>query len=176
MAEEKTLTSKQIYKGRIINVRVDTVELHDGGQTTREIVEHSECVAVVAIDTEKNVLMVRQYRKPAEKSLLEIPAGGVEENETPESCAERELQEETGYFPQKLEKIGGFFSSPGFCTEFMHLYLATDIIPNPLSADADEDIELVRVPLSRIPQLIRNGDICDAKSIAGLLMVISNHR
>ena len=176
MAEERTLATRQIYKGRIVNLRIDTVELPSGRQTSREIVEHSECVAVVAVDAENNVLLVRQYRKPVEKELLEIPAGGVEPGEQPEECAKRELQEETGYLPQEIERLGGFYSSPGFCTEFLHLYLATNLIPSQLSTDVDESIELVRVPLSQIPQLIASGEICDAKSIAGLLTVISSHR
>lgn len=174
MAEEHTLATKKIYKGKVVNLRIDTVELSTGRQTTREIVEHSECVAIVAVDTKDNVLLVRQYRKPAEKSLLEIPAGGVESGESPDNCARRELQEETGYLPQKLKKIGGFYSSPGFCTEFLHLFFATDLIPSKLSADDDESLELVRIPLRQIPQYIASGEICDAKSIAGLLTFIHN--
>ena len=176
MAEERTLATERAYEGRIINLRVDTVELPTGRRTIREIVEHGDCAAIVALDAEDNVLLVRQYRKPVERALLEIPAGGIEPGEQPEECVSRELQEETGYSPRKVERLGGFYSSPGFCTEFLHLYLATNLVSSRLSADTDESIELVRVPLSQTPQLIASGEICDAKSIAGLLTVIFRHR
>ena len=176
MTEERTLATERVYQGRLVNLRIDSVELSTSRRTTREIVEHGDCVAIVALDAEDNVLLVRQYRKPIERALLEIPAGLIEPNEQPEDCVRRELQEETGYLPQSIEKLGGFYSSPGFCTEFLHLYLATDLVPSRLSADTDESIELVRLPLSQTPQLIASGEICDAKSIAGLLTVIFRHQ
>ena len=140
-----------------------------GRETTREIVEHGDCVAIIAVDDEDNILLVNQFRKPVEKRLLEIPAGGIELGEEPVDCVRRELREETGFLPQKLERLGGFYSSPGYCTEYLHLYLATDLIPSPLQAEDSESIRLVRVPLGQIPSLITSGEICDAKSIAGLL-------
>ena len=168
MAEEKTLSSKLIYDGRAVKLRVDTVQMPGGRETTREIVEHSDCVAIVAIDADDNVLLVNQFRKPVEKELLEIPAGGIEPDEDPVATVRRELREETGYLPRKVERIGGFYSTPGYCTEYLHLYLATDLTPSPLYAEDTENIRLTRVPVSQIPGLIASDSICDAKSIAGL--------
>ena len=107
MAEE-TLSSRLIFEGRAVRLRVDTVRTPDGRETTREIVEHEECVAVIAVDEEGDILLVRQFRKPAEKELLEIPAGGIDPGETPEDSVRREMREETGFLPRKLEKLGGF--------------------------------------------------------------------
>ncbi|MFC1965557.1 NUDIX hydrolase [Chloroflexota bacterium] len=168
MAEEKTLSIQPVYEGRAVKLRVDTVRMPGGRETTREIVEHSDCVAIVAVDADDNVLLVNQFRKPVEKELLEIPAGGIEADEGPVTAVRRELQEETGYLPQKVERLGGFYSAPGYCTEYLHLYLATDLIPSQLYAEDTENIRLVRVSVSQITGLIASGSICDAKSIAGL--------
>ena len=169
MADEKTLSSQLIYDGRAVKLRIDTVAMPGGRETTREIVEHSECVAVVAVDINGNVLLVNQFRKPVEKELLEIPAGGIEPGEDPQTTVSREMREETGYLPRKVERLGGFYSAPGYCTEYLHLYLATDLTPGQLYAEDTENIRLVRVPITQIPGLIASGSICDAKSIAGLL-------
>ncbi|MFC2020786.1 NUDIX hydrolase [Chloroflexota bacterium] len=169
MAEEKTLSSKLIYDGRVVRLRVDIVQMPSGRESTREIVEHDEVVAIVAIDTDDNVLLVNQFRQPLGKELLEIPAGGIEEGEKPEDAVCREMQEETGYLPQKVERLGGFYSAPGFCTEYLHLYLTTDLTASRLYDEDTEMISLVRVPVIKIPGLITSGKIEDAKSIAGLL-------
>ena len=166
---EETLSSQPIYEGRAVKLRVDTVRLPGGRETRREIVEHKDCVAVVAVDADDNVLLVKQFRQPVEKELLEIPAGGIEEGEDPVDTVRREMREETGYLPRKVEALGGFYSAPGFCTEYLHLYLATELTPSQLFAEDTEGIKLVRVPVSQIPALITSGRICDAKSIAGLL-------
>jgi ADP-ribose pyrophosphatase len=157
-----------VYEGRAVKLRVDTVRMPGGRQTTREIVEHSDCVAVIALDDEAHILLVEQFRKSVEKELLEIPAGGIEPGETPEDCVRREMREETGFLPRKLERLGGFYSAPGYCTEYLYLYLATDLVSSPLQAEDSESISLVRVPPPQIPGLIASGAICDAKSIAGL--------
>jgi len=112
---------------------------------------------------------VKQFRKPVEKELLEIPAGCIDPGEDPETTVSRELREETGYLPRKIEKLGGFYSAPGYCSEYLHLYLATDLTPGQLYAEDTEEISVVRVPISQIPGLITSGRICDGKSIAGLL-------
>ena len=166
---EKTLSSQLIYEGRAVKLRVDTVQMPGGRQTTREIVEHADCVAIIAMDADDNVLLVNQFRKAIEKELLEIPAGGIEPGEDPVDCVCRELREETGYLPRKVERLGGFYSTPGYCSEYLHLYLATDLTLSPLQAEDTESIELIRVPISQISSLITSGTICDAKSIAGLL-------
>ena len=169
MPEEKTLSSQLIYEGRAVKLRVDTVKMASGRETTREIVEHSDCVAVIAVDDNDNVLLVNQFRKPVDKELLEIPAGGIDPGEDPVTTVRREMREETGYLPRKVERLGGFYSTPGYCTEYLYLYLATDLIPSQLHAEDTESIRLVRVPIIQIPSLITSGSICDAKSIAGLL-------
>ena len=169
MDEEKTLSSQLVYEGRAVRLRIDTVQMPSGRETTREIVEHGDCVAIIAIDADDNVLLVKQFRKPVGKELLEIPAGGIEADEDPVTAVRREMQEETGYLPRKVERLGGFYSSPGFCTEYLYLYLATGLTPDQLYAEDTENIRLNRVPISQIPGLIASGNICDAKSIAGLL-------
>jgi ADP-ribose pyrophosphatase len=166
---EKKLATKQIYQGRAVNIRVDSVEKASGRKTTREVVEHPDCVAVVVLDEQGNVLLVRQFRHPVGKSLLEIPAGGIDRGEEPVDSVHRELQEEIGYFPHKIEKLGGFYSIPGYGTEYLHCFLATELVPGRLMAEDTEDIEMVRVPRDDIPRLITSGEICDAKSIAALL-------
>ena len=172
MAEEKTLSSQFIYEGRAVKLRIDTVKMSDDRETTREIVEHSDCVAIIAIDADDNVLLVEQFRKPVEKILLEIPAGGIDPGEDPAATVCREMREETGYLPRKVERLGGFYSAPGYCSEYLYLYLATDLVSDPLHAEDTEGIRLVRVPIAQIANLITSGSICDAKSIAGLLTLL----
>ena len=169
---EPTIESKDIYQGRIVKLRVDTVKLPSGRTTTREIVEHEDAVCVVPIDENNNVLMVRQYRKAARLNLLEVPAGGVEAGESPEETVLRELQEEVSVTSGSLRKLSGFWVSPGWATEFMHAYLATDLTPASLPADDDEYISVERVPLDSIPGLIESGEIQDSKSIASLLLAL----
>jgi len=170
---ERTLSSQRIYEGRAVKLRVDTVRKSSGKTTTREIVEHSDVVAVVVLDSRNRAILVRQYRKAVGKTLLEIPAGSVDPGEQPINTVRRELQEEIGYLPNKIDKLGGFYAAPGYCTEYLHLYLATYLIPSRLQAEDTDEIEVVRVPLTKIPDLIASGEIADAKSIAGLLRVMS---
>jgi ADP-ribose pyrophosphatase len=169
LAPEKTLYTEVVFEGRAIKLRVDTVETVGGRTTTREIVEHAACICVIAVDDDDNILLVKQFRKPLEKELLEIPAGGIDDGEDAEAAVVREMQEETGWRPRKLERLCGFYSSPGFCNEYLHLYLATDLVAARLFAEDTAGIELVRVPVARIPELITSAKIEDAKSIAGLL-------
>ena len=169
---EATVDSKVIFQGKIINLRVDTVRLPSGRIATREIAEHSNSICVVPVDEEGKVLLVRQYRKPAEAALLEVPAGGVEEGEVSEETVQRELQEEVGYRAGKLQHLSSFWLAPGWCTEYMHAYLATDLAPATLDADDDENILVERVPLEQTMELIASGEIQDAKSIAALLLVL----
>ena len=113
MAEEKTISSRIAFNGRAVKLRIDTVQTADGRETTREIVEHADCVAIIPEDAEGNVLLVRQFRRAVEKELLEIPAGGIDPGESPEDAVRREMQEETGYLPRKIELLCGFYSTPG---------------------------------------------------------------
>jgi ADP-ribose pyrophosphatase len=170
---EETLSSKEIYSGRVVNLRVDDVRLSGNRRTTREVVVHSDCVAMVAVDAEDNVLLVKQFRKPVEKELLEIPAGCIEPGEYPETAVRRELTEEIGFLPRKVDRLGGFYSTPGYCTEYLYVYLVTDLIPERRYAEDTKSIEVVSVPLNQVAGLIESGDICDAKSIAGLLIFLA---
>jgi ADP-ribose pyrophosphatase len=169
---EKKLATQQIYQGRAVSVRVDTVEKAGGAKTTREVVEHSDCIAVVALDEQGKVLLVRQFRHAVGKFLLEIPAGGIDSGEEPMDSVRRELQEEIGYLPRKIDKLGGFYATPGYGTEYLHCFVATDLVPARLVAEDTDDIELVRVSPDEIPRLIASGELCDAKSIAALLMFL----
>jgi ADP-ribose pyrophosphatase len=169
LVEEKTLSSRYVFKGRALNLRIDTVLNAEGNETTREIVEHSECIAVVPLDPDGDLVLVRQYRKALEKELLEIPAGGIEPGESPDQAVRRECQEEIGYLPGKTVKLGGFYSSPGFCTEYLHLFLASDLKPGRLVAEDTAGIEIVKIKPGQIKGLISSGEICDSKSVAGLL-------
>jgi ADP-ribose pyrophosphatase len=173
---EKTLSTQQIYQGRAVNVRVDTIQKASGKKTTREVVEHGDCVAVVALDEQDNVLLVRQFRHPAGRFLLEVPAGGIDPGEEPVESVRRELQEEVGYFPRRIDKLGGFYATPGYGTEYLHCFVATDLVPARLVAEDTDDIELVRVSRNEISRLIASGEICDAKSIAALLTFLFTQR
>ncbi len=166
---EETISSHVAYQGRSVKLRVDTVRTPEGRQTTREIVEHSDCIAVVAVDVKDNILLVKQYRKAIGKELLEIPAGGIEPGENPAAAVEREMREETGLLPHKIEPLGGFYSTPGYTTEYLYLFLATELVPMPLTAEDTAEITLISIPQDRIPSMIASGEICDSKSISGLL-------
>ncbi len=176
MNREHVIGSKTVYHGRILNLRVDTIIDADGNETIREIIEHGNCIAVVAIDNEERVLLVRQFREAVGKTLLEIPAGGIETGEDPTQAMQRELREETGYQADQVQQLGGFYSSPGYSSEYLYLYLATGLKPAPLHAEDTAGIELVRFYLLDIPQLIAAGEIGDAKSIAGLMLTLSQYQ
>lgn len=147
-----------------------------GGQASREIIEHADCVAIVAVDAGDNILLVSQFRKAVEAELLEIPAGGVDREEEPEAAVRRELREETGFLPRKVTRLGGFYSAPGYCSEYLHLYLAEDLVADPLQAEDTAEISLVPVPASQISALVRSGRICDSKSIAGVAVYLDYRR
>jgi ADP-ribose pyrophosphatase len=170
---EETVSSRVIYSGHVIKLRLDEMTLPSGQIIKREIIEHSGAVAIVALDEDNNVLLVKQYRHAAGKALLEIPAGGIEPSEAPEATVRREMQEETGYLPAKVERLGGFYSAPGYATEYLHVFLASGLVPARLFAEDTDEIELIKVPLSRIKGMIAAGEIEDAKSIAGLLMYLN---
>ncbi|MER3427956.1 MAG: ADP-ribose pyrophosphatase [Pyrinomonas sp.] len=169
MREPEMLSSEEIYKGRIFAVRVDMVR--EGDRThAREVVHHPGSAAIVALFDDDTVALVRQYRHPAVKFMLEIPAGSRDEGETPEACAARELEEELGYVATQMEKLAEFFVSPGFCTEKMWVYLATSLRETKQNPEEDEEFEIARVPLRRALQMISTGEIEDAKTIIGLLL------
>ena len=173
---EKLLSREEVFIGRAVSLRIDTIEKKSGEVTTREIVEHADCIAVVAVDDEGRIVLVKQFRRPVNKILLEIPAGGVEDGEDPKECVRRELQEEIGYTPGKLQSLGGFYAAPGYCTEYLHLFLATQLTESRLTAEDTDEIEVVRISVSEARVMIDSGQICDAKSIAGLLRYMDSHR
>ncbi|MDD4802683.1 MAG: NUDIX hydrolase [Syntrophomonas sp.] len=172
---EKTLQTQEIFSGRIIKVRVDTVSLPNGRQSTREVVEHAGAVAVVAVDDDHNIIMVRQYRKPVERVLLEIPAGTMEKDEEPLLCAQRELREETGFTAHFWEKILSYYSAPGFTDEYLHLYLARGLSKGATDPDQDEFVETVCLPLQEAGNMIYGGEIIDGKSIIGIQYAINRN-
>ncbi|QPC81637.1 NUDIX hydrolase [Phototrophicus methaneseepsis] len=169
--DEKILGSTRVYDGKLVKVDKLTVQLPDNATALREVVQHPGAVAIVPIDAENNVLLVRQFRIAANKSLLEIPAGTLEPGEQPDLAAVREMREETGYHPGQIQPIGGIYAAPGYTTEYIHLYYATDLTESPLDQDEDEFIELIRMPYAESLRLIEKGDIEDSKTVAGLLRV-----
>ena len=167
---ETTVGTERIYEGRIINVRKDTVKMPDGNTATREVIEHSAAVCIVPVDENGNVILVRQFRIPTGGPLLEVPAGGVEEGEVSEEAVLRELQEEIGFTAGKLHHLASCWVAPGWATEFMHAYLATELTPSRLDADEDENIQVVRVPFDEAISMFKSGEIQDGKTIASMLL------
>jgi len=168
--EEKTLNSARLYEGKIINLRVDTVELPDKKYSKREIVEHSGAAAVVPLTMDGHVILIKQFRKPIEEIIYEIPAGRLETKETPRNCALRELAEETGYTVGSLEELVTFYPSPGFSNEVIYIYIARDLTEGNAKPDEDEYLEIMKFPLEEALKMIEDGTIKDSKTIIGLLM------
>ncbi len=166
---EKTISSKKIYDGKIVKIRVDTVRLPDGSESSREVVEHGGAVAVVPVENDK-VYFVKQFRKPIEKILLEIPAGKLEPGEGPEECARRELVEEIGFWPEELKLLSSFYSSPGFSNEILHLYLASKLVKKQVTYNPGEILEVETHLFQEALKKITVGEIEDGKTIIGLLM------
>jgi ADP-ribose pyrophosphatase len=173
MNVEKTIKSDKLYQGKIINLRIDTVELPNQKYSKREIIEHCGGVAIIATH-EGKIILVKQYRKAVEKSLYELPAGKLESMEDPLVCAKRELMEETGYEPQNLKFVFNFYSSPGFTNEMINLFIADRIIFVGASPDEDEYIEVVEIPFEEAFRMVSDGEIIDAKTIVGLLYLSNN--
>ena len=159
----------EIYAGRVVTLRLKYLPQPDGRRHLREIVEHAPGAAVVAVDHAGQVLLVRQLRPAVDAALLELPAGLVDPGETPVDCARRELAEETGYAASALEPLLSFYTSPGFSTELIHVFVATDLREGVVAHDEEEDIELVRLPLEQAIRQVTEGEISDAKTVAGLL-------
>jgi len=176
---ETVVGSRLVHRGHYIDLRVDEIERADGSRATREVIDHPGAVAIVAVDADDQILLVRQWRTPAGRALLEIPAGTLDRDpitritEDPDLAAVRELEEETGYRAATWQLLGRFWTAPGFATELMHLYLATELRPadaeGRLGPDEDERLELERVPVVEALALADRGEIADAKSLVGLL-------
>jgi ADP-ribose pyrophosphatase len=170
MAAFRLIKSETLLEGRAFKIRRDYLSTPDGRETKYEIVEHTGSVVMLPIDSEGNLLFVRQYRHAAGSDLLELPAGTRDENETYESCAAREIREETGMAAGLLEKVGEFYLAPGYSTEFMAVFLAKELRPSPLTPDADEFLQLERIPLKKALQMAEEGQVVDAKSLAALFL------
>ncbi|MFZ3102898.1 MAG: NUDIX hydrolase [Desulfitobacteriaceae bacterium] len=166
---EECLGQELIFEGRMISLQRDTVSLPNGQQTTREIIKHPGAVAVVAIK-DGGMFLVRQYRYAIKSDLLEIPAGKLDAGEVPIDSAQRELREETGYRGD-LTHLGTFYSTPGFSDETMHLFLATNLVWDPLSQDEDEFLEVEVIPWQQALEMAENGEFQDAKTVLGILLV-----
>lgn len=162
------IESKPVYKGKIINVRVDTLQIN-GKPAIREIVEHNGSAAILPL-IGYTIIMEKQYRHPIRKELLEIPAGTLEKGEKPEECAARELIEETGYKAGSLKPLGRFYMTPGYCTELIHVFVATNLSKvEHHEMDEDEEITIVRVSVEDAVKMILNGKIEDAKTVCAVL-------
>lgn len=167
--EEKTVSSEKKFEGRIITVKVDEVEMPDGGLSLREIVEHPGGVGVVAVTDKGEVIMVKQFRKPIERAIYEIPAGKLDKGEHHRDCGLRELEEETGLKAGVFEYLGFIYPSPGFTDEVTHVYLAKELTEGEVHPDDDEFLDVEKIPLDRAVEMIMNNEINDAKTVFGIL-------
>lgn len=162
--------SEIVYKGKVFDVRVDQVRLESGKVIQVDIVQHNGAIVIVPIDQEGNIWFVDQYRHAAGETLLELPAGTLEDQEEPLSSAQRELREEIGMSASKITPLGEFYITPGYSTEYLYIFLAEDLTPDPLPLDEDEVITVVKAPINQVFQWVREKRIRDAKTLAALLL------
>lgn len=165
--KEKLLTREVAYDGKMLHVYNDAVEI-GGRKTHREVVLHPGAAAIIPVTAEGEIIFVRQWRYAAEAALLEIPAGKIDPGEDPDTCAARELTEETGCIAGKMTKLGAVFTTPGFCNEKIHLYLAEDLRPAEQHLDTDEFLDVIRIPKGEVFRMVREGELEDAKTLAAL--------
>ena len=166
---ERTLESRTVYEGVIVRVKLDEVQLPNGKEARREVVEHPGGVAILALDREDNVAVVRQYRYPFHRVLLELPAGKLEPGEDPRVCGVRELEEEVGLVADEFIYLGGLYLSPGYSNEVLHLYLARGLRQGACHPDEDEFLEGERIPFARLVDMVMADEIHDAKTVAAVL-------
>jgi len=164
------IQTEKMYRGRAFDVRRDEVELPNGKTSRLDIVEHGGAVTILPVDAEGNIWFVRQYRHPAGGEILELPAGTLEAGEEPLACAHREIQEEIGMQAGNLLEIGEFFLAPGYSTEYMVVYLATDLSPSALPQDEDEFLQVEKYPYQQVLEMVQAREIQDAKSIAAFFL------
>ena len=168
---EQPLSAEYKYRGRIINLRVDTALLPNGSSATREVVEHPGGVCDAALTEDGCLLFVRQFRYPYQKVLLELPAGKLDPGEDPLEAGKRELREETGAEAARYESLGELYPSPGYCGEIIHLYAATGLTFGQMSPDEDEFLEVEKIPLEEAARMVLDNEIADAKTQAAVLKV-----
>ncbi len=174
--EEKTIDSTTYFDGRIIKVKVDTVVLPDGTKASRELVNHPGGVGILAIDNDDMVYMVRQYRKPYDEMVLEIPAGKLEYGEDPYECGKRELKEEVGVFAENIECLGVYYPTPGFCDEKITIFLATKLVIGDASPDEDEYLQVEKYKIDDLFDMVMNNEIHDAKTAIAILKAYNKVR
>ncbi len=167
--KEKLIHRKPAFEGRMLHVFDDDVEI-GGHKTTREVVLHPGAAAIIPVTEDGHVLFVRQYRYAVEQPLLEIPAGKLDPGEDPDTCAARELTEETGYKSEHIQKLGYIYTTPGFCNETIHLYLADHLVKAHQHLDQDEYLDVISIPLEKVWDMIGKGEIFDAKTLAAFAM------
>lgn len=171
--EEKTVTSEKIFSGVIVKLRVDKVRMPKGNLAVREIVEHPGGVGIVAVTDNDEIIMVKQFRKPVEKAIYEIPAGKLDSGEEHRACGIRELEEETGFKADNFEYLGYMYPSPGFCAEVTHLYLATGLKKGEVHLDPDEYLDVEYVTIPKVKEMIMNNQINDAKTVFGIFKALN---
>lgn len=167
--EEKSVSSKTVYQGKIVTLKVEKVEMPEGNLADRELVLHPGGVGIVALTAEDKVILVKQYRKPLETAIYEIPAGKLDAGEDPLCCAKRELSEETGLEAERFTYLGFIYPSPGFTDEVTHVYLATGLSQGEVHPDEDEYLEIEAVSFDRVMEMIEKNKINDAKTVCGVL-------
>lgn len=172
---EKTIDRTVIYNGKIVDVEIHTVTLPNGETSTRELVYHNGAVAVCALTPKKEVVLVKQYRKPVEKPLLEIPAGKLEDDENRVEAAKRELEEETGYIAKELTHVVDMYGSPGSCDEQLSIYFTDNLEEGTVHLDEDEFVEVIKVPIENVKSMLMNKEIEDAKTIIALQHLLLNY-
>ncbi len=171
--EEKTISSEHIYKGKIIEVKVDTVAMPEGKTAARELVKHPGGVGVIAVTEEDEIILVKQFRKPLDAAIYEIPAGKLDPGEGHEVCGKRELEEETGLKAKNFEYLGFIYPSPGFTDEVTHMYLATGLYAGVIHPDQDEYLDIEKVKIDHVRKMIMNNEINDAKTVAGFFKAMA---
>ena len=169
---EKTIKSDTIYDGKILKLRVETVELENKRYSKREIVDHQKGVGIIAFNGNDKIWMVKQYRKAIDKITLEIPAGLVDPGEMPIETAKRELQEEVGYLPETISYLFDMHASPGFTNDKLSFFLAKDLVKSSLEQDEDENVEACALEIKELYKMVENGEITDAKTIIAILYCI----
>ncbi len=173
---EKTLETQEIYNGKIISLQKDRVELPDGCMSWREVIKHGGGAGIVALTSQKEILLIRQYRYPTGQDLWEIPAGKLDPGENPLQTAQRELKEETGCQAANWQLLSEFYSSPGFCNEKLSIYLAQDLQMGEACPDEGEFLQVKKIPLAEVLLMLKDGRIKDAKSIAGILLAVQFYK
>jgi ADP-ribose pyrophosphatase len=171
--EPKLLKRKIIYEGKVFNILVDDVQYPSGNHSIREVAEHLGGAVILAVFPDKNILLIKQHRYPIDKYIFELPAGKLDPNETPLDCAKRELEEETGYKATDWQKLTAIYTTPGFCTEQLHIYMAQDLYPAENGRNLEEGeltMTLEILPLKKAMEMIESQEIVDGKTICGIMI------